>query len=132
MRRLRLPTIVLTVALAFVAACGGDDGDDDPARFEGAASAAVAAFFAQEADGGRIPEGVNLVRVGIPSDRMFALEINEEQEQDGVTARYCMEYTYRSGEGNAPELKRVYLAQLIDGAWNVSVAKPSGTCEGVA
>ena len=119
---------------AVAASCGGDDGGSDgPERFEGAGSAAVAQVFAAEDDGGLLPEGIEprVIRIGIDGDKMFPLPISEEQKDQKVTARFCMEYRYAERDVDVRHV-RVYLAQLIDGKWDVRVVKPDGTCEGVA
>ena len=123
----------VTFAVTLAAACGGDDGPDGPERFEGAGSTAVAQVFAAEDDGGLLPEGIEprVIRIGIDAEKMFPLAISEEQKDQKVTARFCMEYRYAE-RGVDVRHVRVYLAQLIDGKWDVRSVNPDGTCEGVA
>lgn len=121
-----LPVAPAVVALAV--ACGGDASPDEQ---KGAATAAVAAFFRQENDGGLLPEGVGQVTSGgIRAEDAHRLDITPDQEDAKIKARYCVEYAYNAVGG--VQKRRVYLAQLVNSNWRVETVSPDGTCEGVS
>ena len=120
--------VFLLAAAAASSACGGGDGDSGN---QGAAAAAVAQYFIQERDGGRLPEGTQVRGIGIESNRVVTLDVRDEDEARNVKERYCMEYRYQVPADGFRELSRVYVAELIDGAWAVEAVNPNGTCEGV-
>lgn len=123
-------TIILSIAwvLASAAACGGSDGGSSN---EGAAAAAVAQYFIQERDGGRLPEGTDVRGVGIKANDVVELEARDEDEARGVSERFCMVYLYQIPSDNFRQHGRVYVAELMGGAWAISSVNPDGTCEGV-
>jgi hypothetical protein len=126
MKLMFLPVAPAVVALAV--ACGGDASPDE---HKGAATAAVAAFFTQENDGGLLPEGVGKVTSGgIRAEDAHRLEISADQKDADIKSRYCVEYAYNAQGGVSK--RRVYLAQLVGNNWRVETVSPDGTCEGVA
>lgn len=119
---------VIAVVVASVAGCGGDG--DDASKYEGAATAAVATLFDQEAAGGLLPEGIGrTLQPGITKENIYPLAVSSEQEDMDIKARFCIEYPYQRPP--TPDKVRVYLAELAAGAWAVKVVTPDGTCEGV-
>ena len=130
MRRLPIAFLAVTLiaASSVVAACS-DDGDASTAQ-AGEAAAAVTQFFPQERNGGLLPEGVtDIVTRGVETNSIVELDVSSEDEGRNVEARYCMEYTYVA---QTQSRTRVYVAELIDGGWEVESVNPNGTCEGVS
>jgi hypothetical protein len=118
--------LVLAAAVAlFVGACGGDK---DPERFSGSAAMAVAQFWRQEADGGRLPEGTLVAERGTQTIRTLDLA----SEGQGARARVCVEYLYVRAAPPFESHIRVYIATLHDDEWSVESVNPDGTCEDVA
>ena len=130
MRRSRwLLTLIALAALLVVApACGG--GGDNAKKHEGEAAAAAAAYFVQEAEGARLPEGVEVRSVG--ASNIVTLEVNSSQKKESVKFRYCVEYQYQDRTENFAPHTRVYIAQLVKGEWSVESVKPDGNCSGVS
>ncbi len=125
---LRSKVIAASVILVLVGAgaCGGGSSNN-----EGAAVAAVAQFFVQERDGGRLAEGVQVDGVGVAGSSIRTLAVRAEDKAESIDERYCMEYRYEDPAQRHKEFRRVYVAALIDGAWSVEAVNPDGTCEGV-
>ena len=119
--------LVLSAAM-LAAACGGDSGGD---KNEGAATAAVAEFFVQERDGGRLPEGIDVTSLGVTAEDVQRLEVRSEDSSRSVKARYCMRYRYQETANGFKDHWRVYVAELTGGVWSVNSVKPDGTCDGV-
>lgn len=116
----------ILVLLLGAGACGGASSSN-----EGAAVAAVAQFFVQERDGGRLAEGVQVDGVGVAGSSIRTLAVRAEDKAESIDERYCMEYRYQDPAQGYKELRRVYVAALIDGAWSIEAVNPDGTCEGV-
>jgi hypothetical protein len=118
---------VLVAVLAFAIACS--DNGDAQGKSEGEAVTAVSQFFEQERAGGRLPEGVEgIIKRGVKTNSVVHLDVSDDDKGRSVKERYCMEFTYVAGTTSHA---RVYVAELIDGAWDVEAVKPDGTCEGV-
>ena len=130
MRRSRwLPAlIVMTALLVAASACGG--GGDNAKKHEGEAADAAAAYFVQEAEGARLPEGVEVRSVG--ASNIVTLEVSSAQKKESVKFRYCVEYQYQDKTKNFQPHTRVYIAQLVKGEWGVESVKPDGNCAGVS
>ena len=122
--------IVLPAVLALAAAACGGGGSNASKDHEGAAGSAVAQYFVQEAQGGRLPEGTNVASIGART--ILALSVTSDQKKQSVTLRYCVEYQYRENVTPFKTHARVYIASLASGQWSIESVKDDGTCEGVA
>ena len=123
-----LLSVVYAIALAGAAACGGGNSSKDN---EGAAASASASFFVQEAQGAKLPQGVNVTSVG--AQKIVPLSVSSDQKKQSVSLRYCVEYSYRERVSPFPSHSRVYIASLLKGGkWGVEPVKDDGTCEGVS
>ena len=131
MKPLRTLAAVAMLA-AFVAVLGlavacSDNGGAQGS--EGDAVTAVSQFFEQERAGGRLPEGVDgIIKRGVKTNSVVQLDVSDDDKAQSAAERYCMTFTYVAGTTSH---ERVYVAQLIDGAWDVESVSPDGTCEGV-
>ena len=128
MKRWTILAVAVCIVAATGAACGGGGGGD---KNEGAATAAVAAYFVEERDGARIPEGTGVQGFGVQASDIHRLNVRGEDSSRSVKDRYCMEYHYQDPANGFKDHRRVYIAELIDGAWSVNAVKPDGTCDGV-
>lgn len=130
MRRLTIASLaVALLTAASVASACSDDGDASTAQ-AGEAAAAVTQFFPQERDGGLLPEGVvDIVPRGVKTNSIKELDVSSQDKDRNVQARYCLEFTYVA---QTQSRSRVYVAELIDGGWDVEAVNPNGTCEGVS
>jgi hypothetical protein len=125
----RLVAGVAIAALAVAAsACGG--GSDAAKQYEGDAASATAQFFVQEATGGKLPEGTNVVSVG--TTNIVSLPLSSDQKKASVKARYCVAYQYQDKDQNYKSHTRVYITQLVRDEWSVESVKPDGDCNGVS
>jgi len=125
----RLIAAMAIAALAVAAAaCGG--GSDAAKQYQGDAASATAQFFVQEATGGRLPEGTNVVSVGTSS--IVSLPVSAEQKKASVKVRYCVAYQYQDKDQNYKSHTRVYITQLVKDEWSVESVKPDGDCNGVS
>ena len=120
-----LAVIGMLGATALAFGCSSDGGDASN-QHAGTAAEAVAQIFTQERAGGVLPEtGVDIVPRGVKTNSIIELGV---PDGGNVEARYCMEYTYIAA---TEQRNRVYVAELVDGAWEVESVNPNGTCEGV-
>jgi hypothetical protein len=120
--RVMLAGLFVACAAALGIACD----ESEPLSHEGDAVTAVALFFTQERDGGRLPEGVEVFVRGVDTNTLAELDPVETK------ARYCMEFVYEAGRsGTGIPIRRVYVASLTGEQWSIDVANPDGTCEGV-
>jgi hypothetical protein len=117
-------TLVASAVLILAAGCSDDGAEDD--SHEGDAATAVALFFTQEKDGGRLPEGADVRVIGVDTNTVTELDAG------GTDARFCMEFAYEPEVAGATTVRRVYVASLNDQAWGIEAVNPNGTCEGVA
>ena len=115
-------TLIASAALTLSVACSDDGGDESQ---EGEAATAVALFFTQEKDGGRLPEGPDVRVIGVDTNTVSALDAAE------TDARFCMEFAYEPSVVNSTMVRRVYVAALSGQAWSIEAVNPNGTCEGV-
>ena len=117
----------LVAVLGLAVACS--DNGDAQGKSEGEAVTAVSQFFEQERAGGRLPEGVDgIIKRGVKTNSVVQLDVSDDDKARSVEERYCMTFTYIAG---TTAHERVYVAQLIDGAWDVEAVNPDGSCEGV-
>ena len=116
-------TLITGAALAMSVACSDDGGDESQ---EGEGATAVALFFTQEKDGGRLPEGTDVRVIGVDTNTVSELAAAD------TDARFCMEFVYEPGTPAGSSVRRVYVASLADQAWSIEVVNPNGTCEGVS
>ena len=124
----RFAAVVALVAVLGLAVACSDNGDAQ-GKSEGDAVTAVSQFFEQERAGGRLPEGVDgIIKRGVKTNSVRHLDVSGDDRARSVKERYCMEFTYVAGTTSH---ERVYVAELIDGAWAVEAVNPDGTCEGV-
>jgi hypothetical protein len=128
---LRYAAILGGIALTMAIAVACDGSSADSSEHEGAASLATAQFWAQEASGDLLPEGVGVTALGVETNGVRSLEVSDEQEDDGVDARVCVPFRYRQAESPFGVRTRVYIATLRDGAWHVEPVKDDGTCDDV-
>jgi hypothetical protein len=114
--------LAVVFALLAVAAAGCGSGGGSEKR-TGEAAAAVARYWMQERDAGRLPEGRDVVSVG--TEQVKPLDKGESD------ARVCVQYRYTDGTTPFAQHNRVYVATLSKGAWAVEPVKPEGNCDDV-
>jgi hypothetical protein len=119
---------IVVMAAAVAGACGG--GTSAAKKYEGDAASATAQFFVQEANGGKLPEGTEVVSLG--SQKIVTLDVSSDQKKASIKVRYCLEYEYREKDQPTKSHKRVYIAQLVKDEWSVESVKPDGDCSGVS
>ena len=123
-----LALLTCTAVLVITASCGGGNASKDS---EGAAGVATADYFVQEAQGNKLPEGVNVTSVGAKS--ITPLGVSSDQKKQSITLRYCVLYAYREKTAPFNTHNRVYItSRLKDGKWSIESVKDDGTCEGVS
>ena len=122
MRTIAVAVVALAAAALALSACG----DDEELSPEGDAATAVALYFTQERDGGRLPEGTEVYVSGVDTNSVVELDAGE------TDARFCMEFVYEPGRtGSSTTVRRVYVASLSSDLWSINVENENGTCEGV-
>ena len=122
-------SLTCAAVLLFSAACGG--GGNAAKDNEGAAGSATAAYFVQEAQGNKLPEGRRVTSVG--AEGIQPLAVSSDQKKQSVTLRYCVLYSYREKVTPFASHTRVYITSLLNsGKWSVESVKDDGTCEGVS
>jgi hypothetical protein len=126
----KLSAVLLSMALVAASACGGGGNGDASKKQEGAAALAVAEYFAQEAAGGRLPEGPQVRGSGTAGIKPLA--VNSDQKKDSVTARVCVVFGYSISVTPFTSHARVYIATLRKGAWEIEAVKNEGDCGDVA
>jgi len=115
--------LAVVVSLLAVASVGCGSGGGGSEKRTGEAAAAVAQYWAQERDAGRLPEGRDVASVG--SEQVKPLD---KRDSD---ARVCVQYRYTDGRTPFAQHNRVYVATLSKGTWAVEVVKPEGDCDDV-
>lgn len=115
-----IATLIGIVALATSVACGGGGSKSSA----GDAAAATAEFWKEEQAGGLLPEGTDVLQVGVQSPVKLTA-------QSGEKARYCVVFKYLEQKQTQIQHGRVYLARLLGDVWSVEPVKPDGTCDGV-
>lgn len=120
-------TVGASLATLIAAACGGGGETNNT----GAAAAAVAQYFVQERAGGRLPQGTDVRGLGIETNNVVTLDVSDDDRARDVSERFCMQYRYQDRANAYKDHWRVYVAELINGAWAVESVNPDGSCEGV-
>jgi hypothetical protein len=129
MKLLRTVAAITALAAVLGLAVACSDNGDAQGKSEGEAVTAVSQFFEQERAGGRLPEGVDgIIKRGVKTNSVVQLDVSGDDRARSVEERHCMTFTYVA---DAISHERVYVAQLIDGAWDVEAVNPDGSCEGV-